>query len=71
MKPLWRTTIHIWTEDDPAGENGIAAAMHPDTWLSDLAHEAETGHAYCNYTQSEKIADPVAAGLQTDFFDDN
>ncbi|KKN60403.1 hypothetical protein LCGC14_0532370 [marine sediment metagenome] len=58
MKPLWRTTIHIWTEDDPQKAE-----------LETLAYEATEGSAFCSKQDSEYIRDPIAAGLQTEFFD--
>jgi hypothetical protein len=58
-RPLWRTVIHIWTEEDPQA-----------TELVDLAREATEGNAYCDYQNTEYIESPVAAGLQTSFFDD-
>lgn len=59
MKPLYRTIIHIWTEYDPTSEE-----------LEDLIYEAVAGDAYCSYKHIELIANPKAAGLESEFFDD-
>lgn len=47
-KPLYKTTIVIWTDFDPS-ESEIAG----------LAQEATDGTAYCSVQKSEKIDDPT------------
>ena len=62
MKPLYKTTIIIWSEDDPTNRYE----------LSELAREAEFGEAYCSHLAAERIADPEKDPHWdgTDFFDD-
>ena len=59
MKPLYKTTVVIWSEYD--GEK---------VELSSLAHEAESGDAYCSRYGSELISDPATdeAWDGTEFF---
>ncbi len=61
MKPLYKTTIIIWS--DYSGE---------DVELGDLASNATDGDAYCSVQRSEKIQDPKADPDWdgTEFFDD-
>ena len=47
MKPLFKTTIIIWTDWDPHG-----------TELSDLAYEAEEGNAYCSKVSRVSVETP-------------
>jgi hypothetical protein len=60
LKALFKSTIVIWTEYDPT-----------QLELTDLAHEAESGDAYCSKTDcilmAEPEKDPTWDG--TDFFD--
>lgn len=48
MKPLYKTTIVIWSEDDPTNKME----------LSELAREAESGDAYCSNMHSVRVTDP-------------
>ncbi len=48
MRPLYKTTIVIWSE---AGGDAVE--------LSTLAREAETGDAYCSRSQSVRVEDPA------------
>lgn len=48
-KPLYKTTIVIWSEYDGIGVE-----------LSDLAWQAEQGDAYCSAQQSVRVEDPAA-----------
>ena len=47
-KPLFKTTVIIWTEDDPTNRYE----------LKELANEAEQGEAYCSRMTAEKITEP-------------
>jgi hypothetical protein len=47
VKPLWKTTIVIWSDFDP---QHLA--------LSDLARDAEDGESYCSYQDTTLIQDP-------------
>lgn len=49
MAPLYKTTIVIWSEEDPSGRME----------LSQLAREAESGDCYCSRMHSERIPDPT------------
>jgi hypothetical protein len=49
VRPLWKTTIVIWSEYDGTRVE-----------LSALAREAEQGDAYCSVSGSELISDPAA-----------
>ncbi len=49
MRPLWKTTIVIWSEYNPT-----ATPIE----LSDLALDAEQGESYCARYRSENIAQP-------------
>ena len=62
MKPLFKTTIVIWSEFDGASVE-----------LNALAREAETGMAYCSRYRSTLVQDPPAdeAWDGTEFFHDN
>lgn len=48
MKPLYKTTIVIWSEEDPS---------HME--LSHLARDAETGNSYCAKSESVRVHDPA------------
>lgn len=49
MRPRWKTTLVIWSRDDPRiAEEG----------LSDLAHQADYGTAFLSAVITEKVADP-------------
>lgn len=60
VKPLFKTTIVIWSEEDPAGIE-----------LSDLARDATDGESYCSKQVSQIVespsGDPDWDG--TEFFD--
>ena len=62
MKALYKSTIIIWTEYDPS-------ALEVE--LTDLAHQAESGDAYCSRMTSACVADPKKdAGWDgSEFFD--
>lgn len=62
MKPLYKTTIVIWSEYDPTDE----------VELEDLARAATSGDAYCSKQESVKVEDPATdpAWDNTEFFDD-
>jgi hypothetical protein len=62
MRALYKTTIVIWSEFDPA---------HVD--LEDLAREATNGDAYCSKSHSEYIERPHidADWGGTEFFGDD
>lgn len=62
MKPLYKTTIVIWSVDDPTGK----------LELEDLAREATVGAMYCSKCAAVKVEDPLAdpAWDNTEFFDD-
>jgi hypothetical protein len=47
VKPLYKSTIIIWTEYDP---NGLE--------LTELASQAESGDAYCSSMNSALVAKP-------------
>ncbi len=47
-KPLYKTTIVIWSEYDPTDE----------VELDDLAREAVSGDAYCSKMRALKVDDP-------------
>lgn len=55
-KELYKTTIVIWTDYDPAGVE-----------LEDLAREATSGDALCDGQGTEKVTDPEQMP-DTDFF---
>ena len=64
MKNLWKTTIVIWTDFNPA-------TFEP----SELAREAEIGNAYCSF-QKEELIEDVDSDLDWDnagatFFDED
>jgi hypothetical protein len=48
MKTLYKTTIIIWTEDNPSGME-----------LEDLAREATSGMGYCSYLNTKEIDAPT------------
>lgn len=58
-KPLYKTTIVIWSEEDPS-----------DVELEELAREATEGNSYCSKMRSEPIEDPKSdpAWDGTEFF---
>lgn len=47
MRPLYKTTIVIWTDWDPS-----------DFEVDDLANQAVDGPAYCSKQETTKIEDP-------------
>ncbi len=47
-KPLYKTTIVIWSEDNP----------HDQYELIDLAQEATDGSMYCSKQKSKYVDDP-------------
>lgn len=47
MRPLFKTTIVIWSESNPTS-----------TEISALARDAESGDSYCSKRISEPVADP-------------
>jgi len=49
MKPLYKTTIVIWSAYDPE-----KSSME----LEDLAHDATVGEAYCSKQKSERVEKP-------------
>lgn len=50
MKPLYKTTIVIWTDYEPIGFG--------DDLLSSLACEAEVGDAYCSSCETKQVEEP-------------
>lgn len=62
VKPLYKTTIVIWSEEDT-----------DDFELHELAREAETGDAYCSRNRSELVNQPEEDPDwdETDFFDED
>jgi hypothetical protein len=60
-KPLYKTTVVIWSEFD-----GTTIE------LSELARDAEVGESYCAFSRSELVEDPESDPFWdgTDFFDD-
>jgi hypothetical protein len=50
MKPLFKTTVVIWSEYNPESD-GLD--------LSDLAHEAEDGLAYCSKLVAVRVKNPA------------
>lgn len=52
-RPLYKTTIVIWSEWDP-----VARAEVTEHDLSVLAREAEQGDAYCSVKKTERVEDP-------------
>ena len=60
VKPLYKSTIIIWTEYDP---NGLK--------LTELASQADSGDAYCSSMTSALVAKPEKdpAWDRTEFFD--
>jgi hypothetical protein len=60
VKPLFKTTIVIWTEYDPSGLE-----------LTELASQAESGDGYCSRMTSALVARPEKdpAWDRTRFFD--
>ena len=61
MRPLYKTTIVIWSDTDPR-----------DWELATLARDAETGASYCSQMRSEIVTVPTTdpAWDGTEFFDD-
>lgn len=47
MKPLYKTTVIIWSEFDPMKLE-----------LSSLAREAEEGSAYCSVMKADHVKEP-------------
>jgi hypothetical protein len=62
VKQLFKSTIIIWTEYDPS-------ALEVE--LTDLAHQSESGDAYCSTMDCVLVTEPEkdAAWDGTDFFD--
>ena len=62
MKALYKSTLIIWTEYDP---------LALDLELTDLAHQAESGDAYCSSMTSALVAEPEKGPDWdgTEFFD--
>lgn len=60
MKPLFKTTIVIWSDFDPS---------HCD--IECMAHEATQGEAYCSASHVERVEDPSKDKDwdNTEFFD--
>lgn len=48
MRPLYKTTIVIWSETDPTGV----------LELEELAMEATNGESYCSSLSSDRVEDP-------------
>lgn len=59
MRPLYKTTIVIWTDSDPAGCE-----------IAYLACEAENGDAYCSLRETVLVPEPEKdpAWDSTEFF---
>jgi len=51
---LYKTTIVIWSENDPSHFDGMNALS-----TLALAREAESGNAYCSKAKTELIKDPA------------
>jgi hypothetical protein len=47
LEKLFKTTIVIWSEDDPR-----------DLSLGDLAREAERGSSYCSKSETRSVEEP-------------
>ena len=62
MKTLFKTTIVIWTEEDPTDGAELVA----------LARRARDGNAYCSKQVATKVEDPLSDPDwdNTEFFDD-
>lgn len=60
MKPLYKTTVVIWTEYDPHQSE-----------LEDLARDATSGESYCSKAVTEVVNDPATDSDWdgTEFFD--
>ena len=60
-KPLFKTTIVIWSDEDPTDKME----------LEDLAREATQGSMYCSSQKTVKVDDPATdpAWDGTEFFD--
>lgn len=60
MRPLWKTTIVIWSEYEPGHD------------LEDLAREAARGDSYCSRSESALVTNPEADPTWdgTEFFGD-
>jgi len=60
MRPLYKATIVIWSEENP-----------DDFTLTHLAREAESGCAYCSKMVAVRVADPPSDvdWDGTEFFD--
>lgn len=61
MKPLYKTTIVIWSEQNPR-----------EIELEDLAREATSGDCYCSSSEVKYIVDPPSDPDwdSTEFFDE-
>jgi hypothetical protein len=62
VKSLYKTTIVIWSIDDPTSKMELA----------DLAREATDGAMYCSQCMAVKVEDPLADPTwdNTEFFND-
>ena len=49
MRPLWKTTLVLWTDYNPKGVS-----------ILELAGEATEGSAYCSTDTAELVEDPEA-----------
>jgi hypothetical protein len=60
LKPLYESTIGIWTRYDPT-----------ELELTEMAHEAESGDAYCSGMKCVLVLEPEkdSAWDGTEFFD--
>lgn len=65
MKALYKTTIIIWSEEDPNER-----FAHSDSLVSDLGRECEVGDCYCSDAKVERVEDPTTdpAWDGTEFF---
>ena len=62
MKPLYKSTVILWTEHDPS---------KVDPQLMDLAFHAETEYVHCSTMKSVLVDEPEKdrAWNDTEFFD--
>jgi hypothetical protein len=70
VRPLYKTTIVVWTDYDPTSPDADIEMF--DDSLEKLMKEAREGAAYCSKQESVKVEDPLAdpAWDNTEFFDD-
>lgn len=69
VKPLYKTTIVIWSDYNPSDESEV-----PDyDNLTALARQAVSGDAYCSKMKSEQVKNPAADADWdgTEFFGEN